>query len=236
MLVYRSKFRNPRCLCLGCSYSNKPPTDPHVLEVLRSLSNKHQDKTVQRRTAEEEMMEVLRLSSSTVIPKVFLSQHIIGGSWSPVSGLHSQPVSQRTLLYCNWPAMRHHETSAVILECMQRNQELLQAYWNLKNYSQGGCGWAGFLHNCWCWVVRLAVVVVRRGGGRTPLCQQSAIEAFSNTHWSWVSECSAVTKTFLFEKEPPTNIKGLHMLSVKGRLDDLSTRRGGKFVIKNTLF
>lgn len=80
--------------------------------------------------------------------------------------------------------MRHPETATVILECMQRNQEVLQAYWNLKNYSQGGCGLAGFLHNCWCWVVRLAVVVVVRrggGGGGVSLCQHSAIEAFSNT-------------------------------------------------------
>lgn len=73
--------------------------------------------------------------------------------------------------------MQDPATGTVILECMQRNQEVLQAYWNLKNYSQGGCGLAGFLHNCWCWVVRLVEVV--EGAGC--LCQHSAIEAFSNT-------------------------------------------------------
>jgi len=76
------------------------------------------------------------------------------------------------------------ETSTVILECVQRNQKVLQAYWNLKNDSQGGCGLAGFLHNCWCWVVRLAVVVVKKEkeeGEADGLCQHSAIEAFSNT-------------------------------------------------------
>lgn len=43
-------------------------------------------------------------------------------------------------------------------------RDVLQACWNLKNYSQTGCGLAGFLHNCWCWVVRLAVMVMRGGG------------------------------------------------------------------------
>lgn len=73
------------------------------------------------------------------------------------------------------------KTTTVILECMQRNQEVLQACWNLKNCSQAGCGLAGFLHNCWYWVVRLAVMVARGWGGCRGLCQHSAIETFTDT-------------------------------------------------------
>lgn len=91
------------------------------------------------------------------------------------------------------------ETGAVMLECMQRNQGVLQAYWNLKNYSQGGCGLAGFLRNCWCWVVRLVVVVERRGGGRGS-CQHSAIEAFSNTDFGLMSSELCSYKDTHFQK------------------------------------
>lgn len=80
------------------------------------------------------------------------------------------------------------KTTTVILEFMQRNQEVLQACWNLKNCSQAGCGLAGFLHNCWYWVVRLAVMVARRGGGGL----QRSLPAFSNRgihwHWFWFNE------------------------------------------------
>lgn len=79
------------------------------------------------------------------------------------------------------------KTTTVILECMQRNQEVLQACWNLKNCSQAGCGLAGFLHNCWYWVVRLAVMVARGVGGL-----QRSLPAFSNRdihwHWFWFNE------------------------------------------------
>lgn len=76
--------------------------------------------------------------------------------------------------------MKQPETTTVILECMQRNQEVLQAYWNLKNCSQAGCGLAGFLHNCWYWVVRLAVMAVGRGEVEV-FCQLLAKEVFSDT-------------------------------------------------------
>lgn len=110
---------------------------------------------------------------------MFLLQHIIVGWWSHIS---AASLSHNGRCY-KWPGMEH----AVILECMQRNQEVLQACWNLKNCSQAGCGLAGFLHNCWYWVVRLAVMVARGVGGL-----QRSLPAFSNRdiHWHrfWFNE------------------------------------------------